>query len=86
MTSKEAIERMKYRIDTAAEIAGRGEDGKAFEDMELAIEALEKHIPKKPITSGNFFIVQRCPACDVVVPVEADYCMKCGQRIIRDEE
>lgn len=41
MTSKEAIERMKYRIDTAAEIAGCGEDGKAFEDMELAIEALE---------------------------------------------
>lgn len=41
MTSKEAIEKMKYRIDTAAEIAGRGEDGKAFEDMELAIEALE---------------------------------------------
>lgn len=41
MTSKEAIKRMKYRIDTAAEIAGRGEDGKAFDDMELAIEALE---------------------------------------------
>ena len=41
MTEQQAIERMRYRIDTATEIAGRGKDGKAFEDMEMAIDALE---------------------------------------------
>lgn len=41
MTEQEAIEKMRYRIDTATEIAGRGKDGKAFEDMEMAIKALE---------------------------------------------
>lgn len=44
MTEQQAIERMRYRIDTATEIAGKGEDGNAFEDMEMAINALEKQI------------------------------------------
>lgn len=42
MTTQEAIERIKYRIYTAAQIAGKGEDGKAFEDLEMAIEALDR--------------------------------------------
>jgi hypothetical protein len=42
MTESEAIERMKYRIATAKEAVGSGADGKAFEDMEMAIEALEE--------------------------------------------
>lgn len=42
MTENEAIERMRYRIDTATDIAGKGTDGKAFEDMEIAIKALEE--------------------------------------------
>lgn len=44
MTEQEAINMMRYRIDTASEIAGKGEDGNAFEDMEMAIKALEKQI------------------------------------------
>lgn len=39
---QEAIEKMRYRIETASAIVGNGEDGNAFEDMEMAIEALEK--------------------------------------------
>lgn len=42
MTENEAIERMKYRIETATDIAGKGVDGKAYEDMEMAITALEE--------------------------------------------
>ena len=41
MDIKDAIQMMKYRIETASQIAGKGENGKAFEDMEMAIEALE---------------------------------------------
>lgn len=42
MTENEAIARMRYRIDTATDIAGKGSDGKAYEDMEIAIKALEE--------------------------------------------
>lgn len=42
MTENEAIKRMKYRIDTAMDIAGKSVDGKAYEDMEMAIKALEE--------------------------------------------
>lgn len=42
MTENEAIARIRWRIDTATDIAGNGVDGKAFEDMETAIKALEE--------------------------------------------
>lgn len=42
MTENEAIARMKYRINTATEAIGKGSDGKAYEDMEMAIKALEE--------------------------------------------
>ena len=42
MTENEAITRMRYRIDTATEAIGYGSDGKSYEDMEIAIKALEE--------------------------------------------
>ena len=42
MTENEAVKRMKYRIDTATDIAGKGVDEKAYEDMEMAIKSLEE--------------------------------------------
>lgn len=42
MTENEAIARIRYRIDTATDIAGNGVDGRAFEDMEMAIKAFEE--------------------------------------------
>ena len=41
MTNQKAIEKLKYRISTASKTVGIGEDGKAFEDMEMAITALK---------------------------------------------
>lgn len=41
MTEQETINRIRYRIDTASDIAGKGVDGKAYEDMEMAIQALK---------------------------------------------
>lgn len=71
MTNQEAIKDIKENIKPV--VGGKS--------LEMAIEALKKQIPKKTITSGNFFIVQRCPVCDEYVPVEANYCMKCGQKL-----
>ena len=42
MTENEAMALLRCRIDTASEIVGKGADGKAFEDMEMAITALEE--------------------------------------------
>ena len=42
MTKNEAIERRRYRIETATEVVGKGSGGKAYEDMEMAIKALEE--------------------------------------------
>ena len=51
MTENEAIERIKYRIDTATDTAGRGVDGNAYEDMEMAIKALEENQKYRQICS-----------------------------------
>ena len=42
MTENEAISMMRYRIDTASKILGKGMDGKAYEDLEMAISALKE--------------------------------------------
>lgn len=41
MEIKHAINQMQYRINTASQIVGKGKDGKAYEDMEMAIKSLE---------------------------------------------
>lgn len=73
MMVSEAIKMIQCRIyNTASEIVGKGEDGKAFEDLEMAIQALEKQIPMKPIYSdyddnGNDEIIPYkaiCPICE----------------------
>ena len=42
MKENEAISRMRYRVETATHNIGKGVDGKAYEDMEMAIKALEE--------------------------------------------
>ena len=69
MTEQQAIERMRYRIDTATEIAGKGEDGKAFEDMEMAIKTLEKQIEEWNILTDD---EESYPDCFEYVLVEDD--------------
>lgn len=85
MTNKEAIEylnnhymkHIKYLSASAEEV------DKHNEVMDLAIEALEKQIPKNPV---NYDSVphSRCPACNNAVKVFEDtheyhYCLYCGQ-------
>ena len=74
---------------TLEQIKNRCEDNyNLYIAEEMAIEALEKQIPKKPVEgnpddfweSGNDY----CPICGFAVRVEEykdKYCSKCGQAI-----
>lgn len=82
MTPQEAIEKLESRYMTHGEA---GKDGylecKAQnEAITLAISALEKQIPRKPIKRGSmFFQTYHCPTCDA--SGTNIYCWNCGQRL-----
>lgn len=92
MEIKQAIDRMRYRIDTASDIAGKGVDGKAYEDMEMAIAALEKQIPQKPVMKPFYEDMEEeylcCPTCGDILtdrmPMDNKefyfHCLNCGQK------
>lgn len=63
--------------------------------MKMAIEALEKQIPKKPkAIKGDFSIYYDCPYCRQYIATVSDgelccgkkhiYCPVCGQRLLWD--
>lgn len=62
-----------------------------YSALEMAIEALEKQIPKKPILEGDGYwdgelVLDTwiCPNCDKDYEVDYDdydYCPNCGQKI-----
>ena len=59
------------------------------ESLRLAIKALEKQTPKKPIVNDDLQIA--CPNCSATLIYclhnsEIDYCDKCGQRLDWSEE
>lgn len=94
MNENEAIERIKYRMHTAGQVAGEG----GMEDLEMAVQALEevqqyrtigtpeecraameKQTAKRPRIMGNAMICPSCPRC--FKSDNSAYCPSCGQRI-----
>ena len=81
MTYKEAIEILQEEHDYCQEMSY------VIEALEMAIKALEKEIPEKPLhMHKNYY----CPICkedgwmlwDDAIPNDMDnYCGKCGQAI-----
>lgn len=84
MTPKEAYESLCY------EIYEEGHCSYMEEELDIAIEALKKQIPKKPIKSGReirYCEVWKCPKCGFEWSGRVvDYCYKCGQAIDWGEE
>lgn len=83
MTEQEAIKRFEPIVDNEAYTD-------SFQDAcRLAIEALEKKIPKKPIFEGGFIGVYKCPACKTIVGNAfgkgVTYCKECGNAIDWEE-
>lgn len=59
------------------------------EPLRLAIKALEKQTPKKPVVNDDLQIA--CPNCSTTLiyclhTSKIDYCDKCGQRLDWSEE
>ena len=87
MTYEEAIEYITGRYVTMSMCLTLDECRKHNKAISMAIEALEKQVPRKPLhMHKNYY----CPICkedgwilwDDAVPLDMDkYCGKCGQAI-----
>ena len=84
MTPEEAIQRIENHI----EVHSRKEPHFAIriiEALKMAIEALEKQIPKKTtdrqyVPNGTL-IYGHCPNCDCFTKNFFNYCRNCGQAL-----
>ena len=90
MTEQEAIEIIKYAS------AFNSDNSPLTKALDMAIEALEKQIPKKPDLEGDGYAdgylvydTWICPNCGKHYEVdyeEYDWCPNCGQHIDRSKE
>ena len=88
MTEQEAINVMKkYTEEPISKVV--------IEAHQMAIEALEKQIAKKPNLWGDGYAdgelvydMYTCPNCEVNDEIEnaSDYCQNCGQKLDWSEE
>ena len=96
MTESEAIEKLK-NMRLYMQIEGENNDCKFTEDdykaNEMAIQALEKQIPKKPILANNMMTKDKflmCPCCKFRFPDSLVFlktrCWNCGQKLDWSDE
>ena len=53
---------------------------KMNDSCDMAMQALEKQIPKKPKTDDRY-VMYICPCCNDFVKVSHNYCQNCGQKL-----
>lgn len=85
MTFEEAKEQLRELIfDTESLIVGDAAKGiyrKDLEALKMAVEVLEKQIPRKPIRL-LYHEVGDCPFCETTVYISEDgFCPSCGQAL-----
>lgn len=74
MTTQEAIDYIKQHCNPDYP-SGKTEWETA---INMAIGALQKQIPQKPVPDGY---KDKCPACGLVVKFGEHYCKGCGQKL-----
>ena len=79
MTENEAIKQLKIQRTFT-----NGSNAKV-EAIDIAIQALEKQIPKKPKTDDRY-IMYICPCCNDFIKVSHNYCPNCGQELDWSDE
>ena len=96
MKESEAIEKLK-NMRLYMQIEDKNNDCKFTEDdykaNEMAIQALEKQIPKKPIFANNMMTKDKflmCPCCEFRFPDSLVFlktrCWNCGQKLDWSDE
>lgn len=95
MTENEAIKELKEdvslydneisRLDTSIGTPDRN----LIDALEMAIQALEKQIPKKPLCIANlgYTALWLCPVCERrIIRSDLKYCHQCGQKLNWSDE
>lgn len=75
--------KVREAIDDFKELSGYMREAgycNATKHCDLAIEALEKQLPKKPIEKGIHFVYYKCPNCNRILPIDKNYCDR-GQKL-----
>lgn len=75
-----ALEYLFNKISFCKSIGECYADAVNVEALEMALSALKKDIPRKPIKEKNEY-TYRCPKCDSDVVGCGYYCWKCGQHL-----
>lgn len=86
MTEHEAIKIFKDRLELTDY---RKQVPEYYEAMELAVKALEKQIPKKPVRKPNYNWTNEevtCPSCSRNVSKFRNKYCDCGQKLNWGEE
>ena len=98
MTENEAREKLK-NMRLYMQIEDKNNDCKFTEDdykaNEMAIQALKKQIPKKPVNYDKHYY--KCPCCNEDLEIDNDmlfiyneeppkFCIKCGQKLDWSDE
>lgn len=84
MKIQEAINRIDNMLDSKyhyAESLGYQLTNADFECLEMAKNALEKQLPKKPVNTRREIV---CPTCRTLVG-SSPYCRYCGQMLDHSE-
>ena len=75
MTKQEALESLKF------EVYEEGHCSYIEEELDIAIEALEKQIPKQLHRYANG--TEHCPCCDAnLTGMGFRFCVECGQALL----
>lgn len=85
------IEEAIYILKNSAFLSNVSEYLAVEEAINLAVEALEKQIPKKP--TGEHYAHMRCPSCNHRIPSgmgsssrrRDNWCNYCGQKILWED-
>ena len=91
VTEKLACEFVEKYDDFIAEEIAREARAAGISDCTVLnkkaiLEAIEKHIPKKPVDLKQCGLYGRCAVCGKVVHVGERYCDQCGQKLDWGEE
>ena len=85
MKPEEAIKILKYNSNVIHKTINGETDINEVKALDMAISALEKQIPKKPIEAGAL-LFYRCPICKKLVNDYGRYCVVCGCKLDWSED